>query len=485
MKVAAKSAFDGASSGRRLQDWLSQGPGPNAAIRHSVSVLRARLQDLVRNNPWVYKASRNFASNLIGQGIRPISETPDSGLSRDLMSLWEEWIYEADVTGRTNFYGLQTVIANGVFGNGEGLLRRIIGADHNAILPLQYQAIEADFIDTAKNEMPVDGRPQIVCGVEMGRYRPSAYYLFKHHPMDGTFGNSVSSLRVPADELLHVFEVMRAGQVRGYPKAAATLVRLMDMMEYEESELVRKKMAAMLMGFVTTSIDPDASPALAGLGTDIKVETESGASTFEHTLEPGTMHSLQPGEDIRFNAPADVGGSYEAFMKFNQRAIAAGTDSTYEQISGDYASVTFSSLRAAKNEVERMYRQTQEQVIAPQLVRPVWRDFVKYAVLSGRVKLPSQVDLRAAMRARYVPPGWAYVDPLVEEKAAQMAVRGGTDTRTNVAARKGLDIASIDEQQAIDHARADGLGLLYDTDPRHVSGSGNPVDTMQEDTRDA
>lgn len=480
MKTKARMAFDGAASGRRFAEWISTGPGPNSALRYDASVLRARVQELIRNNPWVYKASRNFTSNLIGQGVRPISETPDAALSRDLMSLWEEWIYEADVTGRTSFYGLQTLVANGVFGNGEGILRRVIGADDNALLPLQYQAIEADFIVTNKNETGGAGKPRIICGVEMGEYRPAAYHLYKSHPNDGNAIDALSTIRVPADEILHVFETFRAGQVRGYPRAASALVRLMDMMEYEESELVRKKMAAMLVGFVTTSIDPDAASPLAGMGQTQKTDAD-GSTFFEHKLEPATMQALQPGEDIKFNEPADVGGSYEAFMKVNQRAIAAGMDATYEQVSGDYEGVTFSSLRAAKNEMERMYRQTQEQTISPQLVRPVWLDFVKYAVLSGQVKLPRSIDIRAAMRARYVPPGWTYVDPLVEEKAAQLAIRGGTDTRTNVAARKGMDIASIDEQQKIDQERADSMGLIYDTDPRRVSGSGNPVIKDEEE----
>jgi capsid protein len=29
------------------------------------------------------------------------------------------------------------------------------------------------------------------------------------------------------------------------------------------------------------------------------------------TLEAGTMQELEPGEDVRFNEPADVGGNYE------------------------------------------------------------------------------------------------------------------------------------------------------------------------------
>jgi capsid protein len=40
-------------------------------------------------------------------------------------------------------------------------------------------------------------------------------------------------------------------------------------------------------------------------------------------LEPGTMQILEPGEDIKFSAPADVGGTYTEFMRQQFRAVAA------------------------------------------------------------------------------------------------------------------------------------------------------------------
>ena len=40
-------------------------------------------------------------------------------------------------------------------------------------------------------------------------------------------------------------------------------------------------------------------------------------------LEPGTMQLLEPGEDIKFSAPADVGASYAEFLRTQFRAAAA------------------------------------------------------------------------------------------------------------------------------------------------------------------
>ena len=47
-------------------------------------------------------------------------------------------------------------------------------------------------------------------------------------------------------------------------------------------------------------------------------------------MEPGTLQILEPGEDIKFSAPADVGSSYAEFMRQQFRAVAAAMDRRLE-----------------------------------------------------------------------------------------------------------------------------------------------------------
>ena len=70
-------------------------------------------------------------------------------------------------------------------------------------------------------------------------------------------------------------------------------------------------------------------------------------------LEPGTLQILEPGEDIKFSDPADVGGSYSEFLRTQFRAVAAAIGITYEQLTGDLTGVNYSSIRAGLLEFRR------------------------------------------------------------------------------------------------------------------------------------
>jgi capsid protein len=66
----------------------------------------------------------------------------------------------------------------------------------------------------------------------------------------------------------------------------------------------------------------------------------------------------------------------------------------------------------------------------------------------------------------WIPPGFAWVDPLKDIKAQMMAVRAGFKSRAEVVSEQGYDAEAIDREIAADNTRADSLGLSYDTDPR-------------------
>jgi len=94
--------------------------------------------------------------------------------------------------------------------------------------------------------------------------------------------------------------------------------------------------------------------------------------------------------------------------------------------------------------------------------------------LVGTIDPPSGFGLNPSpqLRSKWIAPGWPFVNPVQEETATQMAIRGGTDSRANAAARKGLDINELDGQNKEDNERTDMMGLVYDTDPRKVNKSG-------------
>tara|TARA_B100001123_G_scaffold252780_1_gene282074 strand:+ start:124 stop:834 length:711 start_codon:yes stop_codon:yes gene_type:complete len=216
----------------------------------------------------------------------------------------------------------------------------------------------------------------------------------------------------------------------------------------------------MLCAFQTTP-NPDMDILGAGSVATATDGVEIGS------LEPGTLQLLPPGHDIRFSDPADVGGSYEAFMAQQLRTIATGVGLTTEQLSGDYSNVNYSSARAALMEFRKQMTQYQHQVVVHQICQPIWRKWFQSAVLSGRLAIPAGLDLRRASRVRWVTPGWDQVDPLKEVQASAAAIQAGIKSRDQVIAERGIDPEELDAEIARGLEREKGLGLKFEP---HIDG---------------
>ncbi len=174
-------------------------------------------------------------------------------------------------------------------------------------------------------------------GIEFDRLgRRVAYHLYRSHPEDGALApmsgtGGMDTVRVPAAEVIHLFRPLRPGQIRGEPWLARALVKLNELDQYDDAEAVRKKTAAMFAGFITRVAPED---NLLGEG-----QPDANGMALAG-LEPGTMQLLEPGEDVKFSAPADVGASHAEFLRMQFRAVAAVMGITYEMPTGDGSATT-------------------------------------------------------------------------------------------------------------------------------------------------
>ena len=452
----AAADYEAAAATRRTTGWLPATSDINTLVFRNLDTLRARSRDMVQRNPWAANALDAFVVNAIGTGIKPQSLHPDARLKERVQELWLRWTDEADASNLTDFYGLQTLACRAVMEAGECLIRlRPRLAKDGLTVPLQLQLLEAEHLPTGETRRLENGN-YVRAGIEFDQIgRRVAYWLYREHPFDALHPMASTELvRVPADSVLHLFRPIRPGQLRGQPWLTQVLVKLYELDQYDDAELVRKKTAAMFAGFVLKNAPED--QMLGETVTD-----QSGAALAG--LEPGTLQVLLPGEDIKFSTPADVGASYETFMRVQLRSIAAGMGITYEQLTGDLTGVNYSSIRAGLLEFRRRCEQFQHQVIVYQFCRPVWQRWIEAALLSGA--LPKQGDLVPYYEAKWIPPGFAWVDPLKDIKAQVMAVRAGFKSRAEVVSEQGYDAEAIDREIAADNQRARELGLSYDTDP--------------------
>jgi lambda family phage portal protein len=454
--------FDAASVGRRTDGWHRLGTDANAAASGpTLARLRAQGRDLVRNNPWARRGLRRILSDTIGCGIRPKA----TGRGADLiMQRWQTWAEttECDAAGRLNFYGLQRLAMNTIIQSGEVLIRRRFRLPVDGLsVPLQLQILEPDFLDTTRDGYLGDAGGPIVQGIEHDALgRRVAYWLFDRHPgSNGPIGTggaiSPISKRVPADGVLHVFDIDRPGQVRAGSWFASVDLRLHDFLEFEDATLVKQKFAACTAAFVT---DLDGFGAATGLaGTD----TTTGQPT--DTIEPGTIIQLQPGKQVNTPSPP-ASNDHASYSATALRGVAAGLGTTYSGISADYSQANYSSERAARLDLRGDVEVWQELMLIPQLCQPAWKWFLNAMILAG--------DDVADQPAEWTCQPMAIIDPEKEADADIKEIRGGLKSWAEAVRQRGYDPDKVLAEIIAYNRKRDAGEVVLDSDPRQTNSAG-------------
>ena len=461
-----KASYEGAGEGRRSASWDAPDIGINSINTPALRNLRARSRAAVRNDPYAFNVIDKRVSNLIGTGITPRPKIEDDALRKVQQELWEDWVDESDADGLTDFYGQQALIARTVETAGECFVRlRPRSLDENLAVPLQLQVLAPEFVPHDKFEPAKNGN-SIRAGIEFNpAHQRVAYWMYRVHPRDASSLNAGYNqlVRVPAEQVLHIFEPVEPGQLRGVPRLAPVLKRLRSLDNYDDAVLFRQEVANLFAGFISRP-PPEATQQPRDPVTGQLLTEDRDGFTPMVALEPGTMQELGPGEEVEFSKPPDAGNNYPDFMRQQLMAAAAGTGTPYEILTGDMREVNDRALRVVLNEFRRRLEQLQFGVYVHQLCRPVRAAWMDMAVLAGRLTLDDYAQRRREyLRTRWVPQGWAYIQPVQDIQARMMEVNAGFNSRSEMVLRSGYDAETVDAENAADQARARELGLNYKT----------------------
>ncbi|HDR9133949.1 phage portal protein [Burkholderia vietnamiensis] len=460
------AAYESASTtGARAKSWRASSAGPNAAAAQNLPLLRSRARDAIRNDPWAKTAIARLVSNTIGNGIQAHPKHPNAAVRKMQKQLWEDSCEEIDADELFDMAGVQTLAARAFFSDGEVLVRRQFRSPSEGLaVPLQIRLLEGDLLPMEKNEI-VPGGGEIVNGVEFNADgRRVAYHLLQRHP--GEYGRAstanMQTVRVPADEIAHVFLALRPGQVRGVPELSTVLLRLKSLDNFDDAVLFRQEVSNLFAGFITK---PPAEPGLPGdpvTGAAMEYDVDGFSPVV--SLEPGSMQELAPGEDVKFAEPPGAGTDYGPFMRQQLMAAAASVGMPYEVLTGDLRDVSDRVLRVILNEFRRSIEQFQWNVFIHQFCRKVWRWWVDACALSGAMAMPDYYRRRREyLRVRWVPQGWPYIHPVQDVTAKRMEIRSGLASRTGAVLSRGDDPEQVDQENADDLARERRLGIRYDT----------------------
>lgn len=487
MGASTTTGFEGASTGRRLSAWVELDTAISALLAAEGDTLRRRCRGLVRKNHWARCAEDSYVANVIGDGIKPQSLHPDPGVRKKIHSLWKYWCDEADADGLTDFYGLQALGFREVFQAGEVFHRfRARYPEDGLIVPLQLQLIPSEHLPLTDARM-ANGKNKIRYGIEFTPFgKRAAYHLWREHPGIGgmMIGDAANEqVRVPADQVLHVFNPVRAGMQRGQPWLTPVMVTLYELDQFIDAVLVKQKISNMFVGWQKRqNMDDPLVGSEAEQGEDTADATAGpGVATAE--IQGGTIWDLDEGDTLEFNEPPGPGAQFHEFLNDMLHGFAAGVGVPYGLVTWDGSQENFSSQRGQLLEFRRRVEQIQFGCVVFQMCRPAFRRWVNDAVLAGELPAPRNAqEWRDLYAVEWRTPKWAWVDPLKDVLAAKEAVRCGFDSRSGIIHEMGRDPEQVDEEIAADNARADQAGSVYDTDPRKTASSGAAQDFAVAET---
>lgn len=472
-----KRIFAGAAVSRLNSDWVTQGTSQDSEIKTSLVALRNRTRQLVRDNEYVKNAVREVQNNVVGQGIGFQSQVRmqrgnqlNELMNDSIESAWEHWkkADSCDVSGKLCFAEFERLIMSEIVTSGEVLIRIVKQKFGKSKIPFALELIDADYLDETYNLLN-KGTNDVRMGVEVDKWgRPVAYHLRNRHPYDSYFaskldyGEEQRRIRVPAEEIIHLFVPDRPRQTRGISWFAAALMNLKQMAGYMEASVVAARSAACLMGFIETPEGELTGDGLIG---------EDRVTDFE----AGVIKKLNAGEKINVPQLNKPSGEFEPFMRLMLRGVASSMGMSYEAISKDYSQSNYSSSRMALLPERDNWRIIQQWLIGA-FHEKVFDQWLEMAVLTGELDLP-RYELQPEFYCdsiRWLPRGWQFIDPMKDAEAAKMQIRSGLSTVADVLAQQGKDYEELLTQRQREVDLMESMDLIFDTSP-DVDSSGKPI----------
>jgi lambda family phage portal protein len=450
----------------RLRKFRNDSASPNQLVSLKAADVRAQVRYLVRNHDIARGILRTMVNNVVGPsgfGVEFQPRKADDSIHTEyaaaLQEAWRDWARKPEVTHTFSWSRCQRMMARTWLGDGEAFAQELVGPvatlQHGTRVPYSLEMLEPDmipldFMDEANN---------VCMGIQRNAWgRKTGAYVWKVSPLESATLATYGSLkRVPWDTMLHVAVIDRIGQLRGVSEFASIITRLEDIKDYEESERVAAKIAAMLTAYVKRHAPDGGGYEGAPEGPDGKPLPR------ELSLAPGTIiDTLAVGEDIGIISSDRPNPNLITFRAGQLRAAASGVGAGYSSISKSYDG-TYSAQRQELVEQWVNYAVLADEFVC-QLIQPVVERFINVAHLSGVVRMPADLKPGTHDDVLYIGQAMPWIDPLKEAKAWLELTQAGFASESEVIRRRGANPNDVMEQQKAWRVKARAAGLVLSSD---------------------
>lgn len=466
-QIQAKGAHE-ASSASRSRKFYSDRLSPNAIVQQGAVALRAQARHMARNNDIARGIIRTMVNNVVGPngiGIEPQPRKVDGTIhevyAADLRRMLKDWSRRPEVRRRFTFAKSQRMMAGAWMRDGESFSQDLIGyvpgLQHTTAVPYSFEMFEAEYVPMDFNE------DNIVQGIEVNAWGAAKnYWVHKGNPLESKTAMGLNRIDLKAIEASRVRQLAfldHIGQLRGITEFASIIARLEDIKDYEESERIAAKVAAMLTAYVKKTAGPEGyEPGESNI--DAATGKQLGRDL---QLSPGMIiDGLQVGEEIGLIDSKRPNPNVVTFRQGQLRAVAAGIGASYSSISKSYDG-TFSAQRQELVEQWINYATLADEFTGA-WVQPTYETLVMAANLSGVLKIPKDVLPGTQDDALFTAQAMPWIDPLKEANAWVMLARAGFASEIEILRKRGVNPRDFLEQSQQFRKEAHAKDLVFTSD---------------------
>jgi lambda family phage portal protein len=420
----------------------------NADLAGSLRSLRARCCYEASNNPIVEGLLHTHADDVVGPHgptLQILSDSPEYNAAAQ--DLWASWWTPPVGHERPDAAGQLTgpeLLRQAVWlwwTKGEHLWQLTSAGDVPADqLALRIQAIDPDRLDTSPAGM---GDPAVALGVRRNRTgRPIAYQISAEQDIGPFRILGTKFEEYPAEEILHQFEQVEPGQVRGFPWLSSSLQSTADLRDFDRQVMDAARLAAS-QGVLWYTDHPDATY------WEVQ-ETVDFERNQERTGPPGWKPMMVDSKQPQAN--------YVAFRTERMRELGRGRSIPLMKILLGSERHNFASARMDilnyQRSLESLQRWTERMTLEP-LLAAVLREG---ALLRrrGRFLLPPRPPIVWATFHWQKQPA---VDPVKEANATTIRLANGTLPFAAACAEEGRDEDDVIASRAESNKKLAAAGL--------------------------
>lgn len=516
-QLAMGGAYEGAKRfTQELMNWHVRNGSADMDLLPDKNMIDARAKDTIRNDAYADNGIEKYKDSVVGSKFSLNANPNIDYLKRKDKRLDDVWLeeFQEEVEARWelgaesggNYIDAQrTKTATEIIRL--GLAMQLIQGEHilssewirRSRRPFRtaFLAIDPTRLDDPGVEYPTGSvSKNIRKGVRFNaNSEPVGYFIANEHPHDyyPTFLDmSGRQFQYVAKEtpwgrknIHHGFEEKRVGQSRGVAKFVSSLKEMRmgqnfrDIMLQNavtqasyaaaiESELPTAEVYEMLTGSNGGELSPEAfAQALEGFTGGFLGALSEYLKLSNGTIMNGVkIPHLFPGTKLNVLTPSKGGPLGTDFEKSIMRYIAASLNISYEQLTGDFSGVNYSTLKGAINETQK-HMEVVKRNSAESTANFMYSNWLEEQIVTGQItSMPSgypefweDMNRDAYSQATWFSSGRGQIEEVKETQAASLRLKANLSTLEDESARLGKDWRKVLAQIARERAYAKKLGI--------------------------